>query len=280
MLKVATASGEIAPCLGEIRATDYLGLDHRIEALREAGSTQASMLDIGSVRRSFDGLTGPSAFPIAHGMGRRAVLAAIASWPLVANAQATPPGSGVEPAPPATSPKQSESTREILKEVAARHEELAQLLDTSKYGPAFVSGAQTEFVAPTIGATALLIGYDAVFMQIEGDLGVGFGGDALTNTDTNNTYTFGARILVPVHRGVRADYSVGIGGGASVIDPPQGSTFTIGNALAGARLRAFLGPNVALVGSLGIAVLIRGAHSQVVVGARPLGSAGFEYFFR
>jgi hypothetical protein len=212
-------------------------------------------------------------------MGQRGIIGAITLWPLVANAQATPPGSGTEPAP-ATSPKQSESTREILKGVAARHEELAALIDTSKYGPAFSSGAQAEFVAPGVGATALLFGYDAVFMQIEADFGMGFGGDPLTNTDTSNSYTFGVRVAVPVHRGVRADYSLGVGGGATVIDPTQGGTFTIGNALAGARIRSFLGPNVAFVGSFGVEAQIRGTHSQFVIGARPLGGAGFVYFFR
>jgi hypothetical protein len=117
-------------------------------------------------------------------------------------------------------------------------------------------------------------------MQIDADLGMGFGGDPVTNTDSSNTYTFGLRASVPVHRGVRADYSIGVGAGATVIDPPQGSTFTVWNALAGARLRSFLGPNVALVGSLGVAASFRGEHSQFVVGARPLGGAGFVYYFR
>jgi hypothetical protein len=214
-------------------------------------------------------------------MWRRGRLGAIALWPTVVRAQATPPGSGAEPAPhPATSPKQSEPTREILKEVAARQEELAALLDTSKYGPAFSSGAQAEFVAPGVGTTALLVGYDAVFVQIEADVGMGFGGDPLTNTDASNSYTFGLRVAVPVHRGVRADYSIGVGGGATVIDPPQGSSFTIGNALIGARIRAFIGPSVAFSGSFGVEAQIRGAHSQFVIGARPLGGAGFVYFFR
>jgi hypothetical protein len=227
-------------------------------------------------------------------MRQRGVLVAIVFWPLVANAQATPPASGAEPAapqatppapgaepaPPATSPKRSESTREILADLEARHEDLAKLLDTANYGPAFASGAQAEFVSPTVGTTALLIGYDAVFMEVDADVGMGFGGDPLANTDASNSYTFGLRVWVPVHRGVRADYSIGVGAGASVVDPPQGSTFTIWNTLAGGRIRCFLGPNVALLGALGAAVLFHGEHSQFLVGARPMGGAGFVYYFR
>jgi hypothetical protein len=167
-----------------------------------------------------------------------------------------------------------------LNDLEARHEDLAKLLDTAKYGPAFYSGAQAEFVAPAVGAAALLFGYDAVALQIDADVGLGIGADPLNDTQVDHSYTFGMRVEVPVHRGVRADYSVGAGGGVSVVDPTQGSNFAIWNVLVGARMRAFLGPNVALVGSLGGGVLIRGTHSQVLVGARPLGAAGFVYFFR
>jgi hypothetical protein len=117
-------------------------------------------------------------------------------------------------------------------------------------------------------------------MQIEANFGVTLGGNPLANTDAAHTYSSGLTLSMPVHRGVRADYAIMIGGGVDVVDPPRGSTFTLGTAIAGTRLRAFEGPNPALVGTLGFAAIIRGEHSEFVIGARPLGSAAFVYFFR
>jgi hypothetical protein len=207
---------------------------------------------------------------------RSGAAAWVAWWPLPAHAQ-----EATAPRPePAVPERRKESTREILRNVATRHEELARLLDSSQYGAAFFNGAQAEFLAPAVGVASLLFGYDAVFLQIEANFGLSLGGDPLANTNAAHTYSSGLRLSVPVHRGVRADYAIMIGGDVDVVNPPRGSTFTLGTVLAGARMRAFEGPNIALVGTLGFAAIIRGEHSEFIVGARPLGSAAFVYFFR
>jgi hypothetical protein len=207
---------------------------------------------------------------LTHALGAVAIGVIVVLPSLDAHAQTAPPAAA----------ERHESTRQTLNKVASQHEELAKLIDPATYGPAFVIGAQAEFVAPAVGVSSVVFGYDAVFMQIEGDLGMLVGGSALTNTDATHTYSFDMRLAVPVHRGVRADFSLMAGGGAFVIDPPQGSTFVLGTALLGARLRAFYSPNVALLAGLGVQTVIRGDHTEVGLGARPLGSAGVVYFFR
>lgn len=192
--------------------------------------------------------------------------------------QQAPPQQSPAAAP--TTTKQSQSTRETLKQIAARHEELAKLLDPGQYPPAFVVGAQAAYLAPAAGATAFVVGYDMIWMQINLDVGIGFGGDPAQNTDADNVYSFDLRAAFPIHRGVRADFSIVGGGGAIRVDPAKGADFTLGQALAGAQLRVFQTPNVALTGTLGFATLVRGGHSLYVIGAKPLGSASIVYFFR
>lgn len=51
-------------------------------------------------------------------------------------------------------------------------------------------------------------------------------------------------------------------------------------ALAGARVRIFVVSNAAITGSLGAGWLLQENNGAFIVGARPLGSAGFVYYFR
>jgi hypothetical protein len=169
---------------------------------------------------------------------------------------------------PATSAR-SEPTRETLAKIAARHEELARLLDPEKYGPAWGLGAQAEYLAPSAGVSAVVLGYDAVFMEVDATLGVGIGGDPVNNTAAVGTYSFDARVAFPVHRGVRADFSIIAGGGATLVDPPTGRWYALGLALGGGRIRMFVSPNVALTATLGVAAIFRGEHSLFVLGAKP-----------
>jgi hypothetical protein len=227
---------------------------------------------------------------------------AITLWPLLADAQRmagdqvpqapeqqTPPQAApaqAQPAQPPAAPAQAPaadqatSTRETLNEIAKRHEELAKLLDPGQYPPAFELGAQAAYLAPAAGVSSIVFGYDAIWMQVNLDVGVGFGGDPARNTDANNVYSFDLRVAAPIHRGVRADFSLVAGGGASLVDPPRGANYTLGIALAGAQLRVFQTPNVALTGVLGFAALLRSDQSFYIVGAKPLGSASIVYFFR
>jgi hypothetical protein len=199
--------------------------------------------------------------------------------PWLADAQEQAPAQQGSAAVPQNS-AEPESTRETLKKIASRHEELSKLLDPSKYPPAFEVGAQAEFLPPASGVSALVLGYDATWMLVNVDVGIGMGGDPITNKDAADVYSFDVRIAVPVHRGVRADFSLLAGGGATLIAPPKASRFTVGDAVLGTQLRVFQTPNVALIGTLGLAALIRSGNTLYVFGAKPLGAASIVYFFR
>lgn len=209
-------------------------------------------------------------------------------WALSASAQTSPsPPTTPPPAPPPPegtsetgAAESHESTRETLNQIAEHHASLAKLLDPAQYGPAFETGAQAEFLAPAAGVSSIVFGYDAVFMQIDADVGIGFGGDPVQNKAAADVYTFDLRLGLPVHRGVRADFSIVAGGGVTYVHPPQGSDYALGDAIAGARMRVFQSPNVALSGTLGFAAVFRGDHSLAVLGAKPLGAASIVYFFR
>jgi hypothetical protein len=212
---------------------------------------------------------------------RMLVLAvAIGSWSARAGAQEPPRQSSAPSATAPAPPARSEPTQETLKKLETHHEELARLLETDRYGPAFGLGAQADFLAPAAGVSALVLGYDAVFVQVDTSIGVGIGGDPVNDKGAASTYAFDVRVALPVHRGVRADFSIVAGGGATLVDPPAGGWYAVGLGIAGGRIRLFEGPNVALAGSLGLAGLFRGEHSLVILGAKPLGSASIVYFFR
>jgi hypothetical protein len=165
-----------------------------------------------------------------------------------------------------------------------RAEDLVKAVNTADYGRAFYVGARAEFILPRTGAgglSALLLGYDLVSLQLDISLGVGLGGDALLDQPADAAYSSGLGLSVPIHRGIRADFAVGVGGGVLVIVPQSGENRTLGEAAAGARFRVFVTPSVALSGSLGAVALISGgSNSSYLVGARPLGSAAVVYFFR
>jgi hypothetical protein len=205
------------------------------------------------------------------------LLLLVASWPLAARGQeASTPDQQPSPAPSAS----IQSTREVLTRLERHHEELAKLLDPATFPRAFGIGAQAEFIAPTAGVSSLVFGYDAVFLQAEASFGAGIGGDPVNDKPASNTYAFDVRVALPIHRGVRADFGLSLGGGATFVYPPEGGWYTVGEGIGGARIRMFESPNVVFAGTFGVAALIRGDHSLLVVGAKPLGSASIVYFFR
>lgn len=195
-------------------------------------------------------------------------------WPRPADAQTTTSASTPTPAEvrresPAAAPPQPTDTRAVL----------AQTLNPLDYGPAFNTGAQTEFVGPIAGTASLLVGYDAVYLQYELSGGIGLGKNPL-EASSSDTYQLAARFGLPLHRGTRADFSLLVGGGATFIKPPSKGVHTVGTIGIGPRFRAFVTPNIALAAALGITVVIDNNGAAAFVGARPLGSAAVVYFFR
>jgi hypothetical protein len=199
-------------------------------------------------------------------------------WVQLASAQA--------PSTQPTQEQQAPAAKPSTKSEAApnapprRAVELAQALNTKQYGTAFYSGAQAELVVPGTGVSSLLIGYDAVWTQVDLSLGFGVGGDPVTNKNTNDVYNLVLRFAFPLHYGIRADYALAVGGGTTIINPPRGSAYAIATAALGARFRVFMSPNCALAAGLGFSAFIRGENPSFVMAARPLGSAAVVYFFR
>jgi hypothetical protein len=143
----------------------------------------------------------------------------------------------------------------------------------------FGIGAQTELIGPDVGISALLFALDAGWLQAEVSIGIGVferGANALQET---NVYGFGLRAFVPIHRSMRADFSVGVGGALALLDSGEDvdDAWTV---LAGAKVRIFVVPNAAIVGTAGVGALLRDQGNALIVGARPLGSVGFVYYFR
>jgi hypothetical protein len=163
---------------------------------------------------------------------------------------------------------------------SAAQMKMVQALDPKEYGAAFNVGAQAELIVPTTGVSALLVGYDAVLLQVELSAGFGIGSDTAQNPDGSDLYLTALRLAFPVHRGIRADFSLVVGGGATFIDPSAQDARTIGTAGVGAKFRSFFSPSVALAATFGAVTTFGDGDTTVLFGARPLGSAAVVYFFR
>ncbi|HTM19395.1 MAG TPA: hypothetical protein VL172_02770 [Kofleriaceae bacterium] len=134
----------------------------------------------------------------------------------------------------------------------------------------------SELVAPYPGVATLT--YDTGVFQIEGLL-------TFISYDNNVTYLgAGGKFWYGIHRGERSDFSVG--GGLAIIntnpDGP-GDSATDFHLEGGAKIRAFLTPNVALSTTLGLGIVIAdndGPNDDVFgIAGNLLGSVGLSYYF-
>jgi hypothetical protein len=162
----------------------------------------------------------------------------------------------------------------------AHRAQQAKILDPAEYGPAIYSGGQAELVAPVAGISSLLLGYDAVWMQIDLSLGFSVGENPEQGPFSNDAFVASLRLGFPVHRGTRADYALVVGLGGYLIEPPDQDSTLRGIFAGGGRFRVFMTPNVAVAATLGLVVGFGNGGSLVGLGARPLGAASVVYFFR
>lgn len=143
--------------------------------------------------------------------------------------------------------------------------------------PVFGLGTQVVLLAPapTAGAGAFAATYDLGVLHVDALLGV-FLSDAFESSVRGTV-----RVFFPVHRGPIADFSLGVGGGVGYIEPAGGQLQVLGEALAGAKIRSFIGRNIALEATIGANLLFMdGDFESVSIGGRLLGAAGFMYYFR
>jgi hypothetical protein len=121
--------------------------------------------------------------------------------------------------------------------------------------------------------------YDASIFHIEALLG--FNSAEVGGGDRATEYAFGVGGWYHLHRGASSDFSVGGLIGIDTTSGPGPST-TVTVFEPGAMVRAFVTPNVAAFGRVGLAFLFgdTGSGTNVGLGGQPTGGFGFTYFFR
>jgi hypothetical protein len=131
-----------------------------------------------------------------------------------------------------------------------------------------------------VGVNAMLAGpfgptvvYDTGMFHIEGILG-------FQDTDAQTEFDIAGRFWYHISSSQAADFSLGGGLGVVSIDPAgEGTEGTTDIEIdAGAQVRAFIVPNVAISASLGLAILTGDADAVSLTGD-VTGSAGIIYFF-
>ena len=134
-------------------------------------------------------------------------------------------------------------------------------------------GAEALAVDGIPPTTGIAVRYDGHFFQADAVIGFSYVDNVATNI------ALGGRFFLPVHRGERADLSVGCGVLLLTVDPKNGDS-TIGLAIdAGVRARLFLSANMAVFLGTGLSVQAIEDSSRMGIGGHLLGSAGFAYFF-
>jgi hypothetical protein len=121
--------------------------------------------------------------------------------------------------------------------------------------------------------------YDASIFHIEALLG--FASQEVAGGERATDYAFGVGGWYHLHRGSSSDFSVGGLIGIDTTSGPGPST-TVTVFEPGAMVRAFVTPNVAAFGRVGLAFLFgdTGSGTNFGLGGQPTGNFGFTYFFR
>lgn len=141
--------------------------------------------------------------------------------------------------------------------------------------PAWGIGTQVAMMlpTPTFGAGAFAVTYDAGLLHVDALAGVYWADDIQSSVRGN------LRVFFPVHRGPIADFSLGGGVGFGYLET-ENVLDVVWELLGGAKIRSFVGRNIALEAILGVNVLFIGDFTSVGAGGRLMGTAGFMYFFR
>ena len=128
-----------------------------------------------------------------------------------------------------------------------------------------------------VGAEAMLDGFTSAAVSYDfGPFMVdGLFGFALNSTDT---LRLGGRFFFKLHSVSSADISVGGGVGIAHIDQTTNDDTQV-HLEVGARIRAFVVPNVALIGGLGLGFLFKDGDDRIAFGGQIAYSLGVIYYF-
>jgi hypothetical protein len=130
---------------------------------------------------------------------------------------------------------------------------------------AMLGGADVGTVGPAVV-------YDTGIFHIEGLFG-------FNDNDTQTRFTVGGRFWYHIHSGQSSDFSLGGGLGVVSVDPEGGGDSTTNVEIdAGAQLRAFIVPNVAVSASLGLG-LLTGDTDVIAITGDLVGGLGIVYYF-
>jgi hypothetical protein len=142
-------------------------------------------------------------------------------------------------------------------------------------GASLTLSGVSSFVAP-----AAQFVYDTSMFHIEALFGFG-SAEVNGMGDRGTEWIFGAGGWYHFHRGASSDFSLGALIAIDTTSGPGPST-TITAFEPGAQVRAFVTPNVAAFGRVGLAFLFgdTGSGTNFGLGGQPTGSFGFTYFFR
>jgi len=140
-----------------------------------------------------------------------------------------------------------------------------------------------------VGAVIVLAGFDAASVVYDQDMwhleGM-FALDSLSGGAPGRTthIVFGAGGWYHLHRGASSDFSLGVALAVDNTSPPGGGgSQTLTSVEPGAMARAFVTPNVAVHGRLGIAMVLGdtpGGGTDFRLLGEPGSAFGFTYFFR
>jgi hypothetical protein len=149
----------------------------------------------------------------------------------------------------------------------------AEAQDRSGIGVGVETIITNEFGTPFPGVATLT--YDTGVFQIGGMLAF------VSVEDTVTVLGAGGRFYYGIHRGERSDFAVG-GGIALVNTNPDGpgDSNTDFHLEGGAKIRAFITPNVALTTALGLGIVLADNDTDIfgIVGNLN-GSVGVSYYF-
>jgi hypothetical protein len=132
------------------------------------------------------------------------------------------------------------------------------------------------------GFPAASVVYDQDMWHLEGMFEL----DSTTNGAAGRTthVTFGAGGWYHMHRGASSDFSLGVALAVDNTSPPGGGgSQTLTSVEPGAMARAWITPNVAVHGRLGIAMVLGdtpGGGTDFHLLGEPVIAFGFTYFFR
>lgn len=137
-------------------------------------------------------------------------------------------------------------------------------------------GVGAEFTLGGIGGAS--VNYDAGMFHAGGFVGY-YDADFEGDPDGADVIDIGGRFFYHLHSTAMSDFSVGAQLGFQNLDfPDPVDDATIVEIDLGAQIRAFVASNVAISGTLGIAILAADGDGFALTGD-PLGAVGLHYYF-